>query len=87
MHRLLMMAAAKEYAEAGVPLSYGTDYLDLFRQPPAPSPKRLISVVAGARHPSPANRSLGFYFEIVGAVKRVWVGGRAAGPRRSRGVP
>ncbi len=38
MHRLLMMAAAKEYAEAGVPLSYGTDYLDLFRQPPAPSP-------------------------------------------------
>jgi putative ABC transport system substrate-binding protein len=32
MHRLPMMAAAKEYAQAGVLLSYGTDYLDLFRR-------------------------------------------------------
>jgi putative ABC transport system substrate-binding protein len=32
MHRLPMMAAAKEYAQAGVVLSYGTDYLDLFRR-------------------------------------------------------
>jgi putative ABC transport system substrate-binding protein len=32
MHRLPMMAAAKEYAEAGALLSYGTDYLDLFRR-------------------------------------------------------
>jgi ABC-type uncharacterized transport system substrate-binding protein len=30
-HRLPMMAAAKEYAEAGALVSYGTDYLDLFR--------------------------------------------------------
>jgi putative ABC transport system substrate-binding protein len=31
-HRLPMMAAAKEYAEAGALVSYGTDYLDLFRR-------------------------------------------------------
>ena len=31
-HRLPMMAPAKEYAEAGVLVSYGTDYLDLFRR-------------------------------------------------------
>jgi putative tryptophan/tyrosine transport system substrate-binding protein len=31
-HRLPMMVAAKEYAEAGGLLSYGTDYLDLFRR-------------------------------------------------------
>ena len=31
-HRLPMMFAAKEYAEAGGLLSYGTDYLDLFRR-------------------------------------------------------
>jgi putative ABC transport system substrate-binding protein len=31
-HRLPMMVAAKEYAEAGALLSYGTDYLDLFRR-------------------------------------------------------
>src|SRR5262249_32748342 len=31
-HRLPMMAAAKEYAEAGVLVSYGTDYSDLFRR-------------------------------------------------------
>jgi putative ABC transport system substrate-binding protein len=32
MHRLPMMAAAKEYAQAGVLVSYGTDYSDLFRR-------------------------------------------------------
>jgi putative tryptophan/tyrosine transport system substrate-binding protein len=32
MHRLPMMAAAKEYAQAGALISYGTDYLDLFRR-------------------------------------------------------
>ena len=32
MHRLPMMVAAKEYAEAGGLISYGTDYLDLFRR-------------------------------------------------------
>ena len=31
-HRLPMMGGAKEYAEAGGLLSYGTDYLDLFRR-------------------------------------------------------
>ena len=31
-HRLPMMVAAKEYAEAGGLISYGTDYPDLFRQ-------------------------------------------------------
>jgi ABC-type uncharacterized transport system substrate-binding protein len=31
-HRLPMLVAAKEYAEAGGLLSYGTDYLDLFRR-------------------------------------------------------
>jgi putative ABC transport system substrate-binding protein len=31
-HRLPMMVAAKEYAEAGALLSYGTDYPDLFRR-------------------------------------------------------
>jgi putative tryptophan/tyrosine transport system substrate-binding protein len=31
-HRLPMMAAAKEYAQAGVLVSYGTDYPDLFRR-------------------------------------------------------
>jgi putative ABC transport system substrate-binding protein len=31
-HRLPMMASAKEYAEAGSLVSYGTDYLDLFRR-------------------------------------------------------
>jgi putative ABC transport system substrate-binding protein len=31
-YRLPMMAPAKEYAEAGVLASYGTDYLDLFRR-------------------------------------------------------
>jgi putative ABC transport system substrate-binding protein len=31
-YRLPMMFAAKEYAEAGGLLSYGTDYLDLFRR-------------------------------------------------------
>jgi putative ABC transport system substrate-binding protein len=31
-HRLPMMVPAKEYAEAGALLSYGTDYLDLFRR-------------------------------------------------------
>ena len=31
MHRLPMMVAAKEYAEAGGLISYGTDYPDLFR--------------------------------------------------------
>ena len=32
MHRLPMLAQAKEYAEAGALISYGTDYLDLFRR-------------------------------------------------------
>jgi putative ABC transport system substrate-binding protein len=32
MHRLPMMVAAKEYAEAGGRISYGTDYPDLFRR-------------------------------------------------------
>jgi putative ABC transport system substrate-binding protein len=32
MHRLPMAAQAKEYAEAGGLVSYGTDYLDLFRR-------------------------------------------------------
>jgi putative tryptophan/tyrosine transport system substrate-binding protein len=32
MHRLPIMAAAKEYAQAGALISYGTDYLDLFRR-------------------------------------------------------
>jgi putative ABC transport system substrate-binding protein len=32
MHRLPMMVAAKEYAEAGGLVSYGTDYPDLFRR-------------------------------------------------------
>jgi len=32
MHRLPMMFAAKEYAEAGELISYGTDYPDLFRR-------------------------------------------------------
>jgi putative ABC transport system substrate-binding protein len=32
MHRLPMMCAAKEYAQAGGLLSYGTDYPDLFRR-------------------------------------------------------
>jgi putative ABC transport system substrate-binding protein len=32
MHRLPMMAAAKEYAQAGVLASYGTDYSALFRR-------------------------------------------------------
>jgi putative ABC transport system substrate-binding protein len=32
MHRLPMMVAAKEYAEAGGLISYGTDYPDLFRR-------------------------------------------------------
>ena len=32
MHRLPMMAPAKEYAVAGVLVSYGTDYLDLFHR-------------------------------------------------------
>jgi putative tryptophan/tyrosine transport system substrate-binding protein len=31
-HRLPMMAPAKEYALAGVLVSYGTDYPDLFRR-------------------------------------------------------
>jgi putative tryptophan/tyrosine transport system substrate-binding protein len=31
-HRLPMMAAAREYAEAGAFVSYGTDYPDLFRR-------------------------------------------------------
>ena len=31
-HRLPLMVAAKEYAEAGALISYGTDYLDLFRR-------------------------------------------------------
>jgi putative ABC transport system substrate-binding protein len=31
-YRLPMMAAAKEYAQAGALISYGTDYLDLFRR-------------------------------------------------------
>jgi len=31
MHRLPMIVAAKEYAEAGGLISYGTDYPDLFR--------------------------------------------------------
>ena len=31
-HRLPMMAPAREYAEAGALISYGTDYLDLFRR-------------------------------------------------------
>jgi putative tryptophan/tyrosine transport system substrate-binding protein len=32
MHRLPMMTPAKEYALAGVLVSYGTDYLDLFQR-------------------------------------------------------
>jgi putative ABC transport system substrate-binding protein len=32
MHRLPMMTATKEYAQVGALLSYGTDYLDLFRR-------------------------------------------------------
>jgi ABC-type uncharacterized transport system substrate-binding protein len=32
MHRLPMMVPAREYAEAGALLSYGTDYPDLFRR-------------------------------------------------------
>src|SRR5260370_36543186 len=32
MHRLPMMVAAKEYAEAGGLISYGNDYPDLFRR-------------------------------------------------------
>jgi putative ABC transport system substrate-binding protein len=32
MHRLPMTAQAREYAEAGALISYGTDYLDLFRR-------------------------------------------------------
>ncbi len=32
MHRLPMIAAAREYAEAGVLVSYGTNYPDLFRR-------------------------------------------------------
>jgi len=32
MHRLPMIVAAKEYAQAGALISYGTDYLDLFRR-------------------------------------------------------
>ncbi len=32
MHRLPMAAQAREYAEAGALVSYGTDYLDLFRR-------------------------------------------------------
>jgi putative tryptophan/tyrosine transport system substrate-binding protein len=31
-HRLPLMVPAKEYAEAGALISYGTDYLDLFRR-------------------------------------------------------
>jgi putative ABC transport system substrate-binding protein len=31
-HRLPMLVATKEYAEAGALVSYGTDYLDLFRR-------------------------------------------------------
>jgi len=31
-HRLPMMVAAKEYAQAGGLISYGTDYPDLFRR-------------------------------------------------------
>ena len=31
-HRLPMMTAAKEYAQAGALVSYGTDYLELFRR-------------------------------------------------------
>jgi len=31
-HRLPMMAAAREYAQAGTFVSYGTDYPDLFRR-------------------------------------------------------
>jgi ABC-type uncharacterized transport system substrate-binding protein len=31
-HRLPMLVAAKEFAEAGALVSYGTDYLDLFRR-------------------------------------------------------
>jgi putative ABC transport system substrate-binding protein len=31
-HRLPMMVPAKEYAQAGALISYGTDYLDLFRR-------------------------------------------------------
>src|ERR1700730_11547700 len=31
LHRLPMVTSAKEYAEAGGLLSYGTDYLDQFR--------------------------------------------------------
>jgi putative ABC transport system substrate-binding protein len=31
-HRLSMMVAAKEYAEAGGLIGYGTDYSDLFRR-------------------------------------------------------
>ena len=32
MHRLPMAAQAREYAGAGALISYGTDYLDLFRR-------------------------------------------------------
>ena len=32
MHRLPMAAQAREYAEAGALVSYGTDYRDLFRR-------------------------------------------------------
>jgi putative ABC transport system substrate-binding protein len=32
MHRLPMMVPASEYAQAGALISYGTDYLDLFRR-------------------------------------------------------
>ena len=32
MHRLPMMVPASEYARAGALISYGTDYLDLFRR-------------------------------------------------------
>lgn len=33
-HRLPMLVAAKEYAEAGALVSYGTDYLDFRRAAP-----------------------------------------------------
>jgi putative tryptophan/tyrosine transport system substrate-binding protein len=41
MHRLPMLAAAKEYAESGALVSYGTDYLDLFRRA-APYVERIV---------------------------------------------
>ena len=45
-HRLPMMAPAREYAEAGALISYGTDYLDLFRR----AAMYVDKILKGAKH-------------------------------------